>query len=93
MPRESASVVEAERRLANAAQTFRTEAREKLVKVRADLSVVTETIRSARDRVRRTTLLAPLRGVVNRLNVSSVGAVVSRPARISWKSYRSMKAC
>ncbi len=77
VPRERASVVEAEQRLANAAQTFRTEAREKLVKVRSDLSVVRETIKSARDRVRRTTLLAPLRGVVNRLNVSSVGAVVS----------------
>lgn len=77
VPRERASVVEAEQRLANAAQTFRTEAREKLVKVRSDLSVVTETIKSASDRVRRTTLLAPLRGVVNRLNVSSVGAVVT----------------
>ncbi len=77
VPREQASVVEAEQRLANAAQTFRTEAREKLVKVRSDLSVVTETIKSASDRVRRTTLLAPLRGIVNRLNVSSVGAVVT----------------
>lgn len=77
VPREQASVVEAEQRLANAAQTFRTEAREKLVKVRSDLSVVTETIKSASDRVRRTTLLAPLRGIVNRLNVSSVSAVVT----------------
>ncbi len=73
-----ASVVEAEQRLANAAQTFRTEAREKLVKVRSDLSVVTETIKSASGQGSPDNLAGQrLRGVVNRLNVSSVGAIVT----------------
>lgn len=77
VPRARALIIEAEQRLASIAQAVRTDAREKLVKVRSDLSIVNETIKSATDRVRRTLLLAPLRGIVNRLNVNSVGAVVT----------------
>jgi adhesin transport system membrane fusion protein len=37
---------------------------------------VEETIRAAQDRVRRTDLRAPVNGIVNRLNVVTIGAVV-----------------
>ena len=40
------------------------------------LAVLDETIKSAQDRVRRTELKAPVYGIVNKLNVTTVGAVV-----------------
>jgi membrane fusion protein, adhesin transport system len=52
----------------------------------ADLSgqiaVLDETIKSAKDRVRRTELRSPVYGIVNKINVTTVGAVVQPGADI-----------
>ena len=49
---------------------------EDLAKSKGDLAVLDETIKRAQDKVRRTELRAPVYGIVNKLNVTTVGAVV-----------------
>ena len=46
------------------------------------LAVIEETIKSAKDRVRRTELKAPVYGIVNKINVTTIGAVVQPGADI-----------
>lgn len=70
------AIREAEARRENALSTFRAAAEEELVKSRGDLAVLEETIRAAQDRVRRTDLRAPVYGIVNKVNVTTIGAVV-----------------
>lgn len=56
-------------------------AKERISTVLSDLSVVEESLRDARARVSRTALRSPVRGVVNRVNVTNVGGVV-QPGKI-----------
>jgi len=44
--------------------------------LKGQLAVIDETLKSAQDRVQRTTLKAPVYGIVNRINVTTIGAVV-----------------
>ena len=74
--RADAARVEAAERLRNATTTFVAEAQQKLAEARAELAIVDESIRGAADRVRRTDLTAPVKGIVNTLNVNTIGAVV-----------------
>ncbi len=76
IPRSQSAIVEVEERLKNAESAFRSQAREELTKAQADLSVLDETIKAASDRVTRTTLKSPVRGIINKLNVTTIGAVV-----------------
>lgn len=69
-------LAETKSRIANVTSTFRAQAEEDLAKSKGDLAVLEETIKSAQDRVRRTELRSPVRGIVNKLNVTTVGAVV-----------------
>jgi adhesin transport system membrane fusion protein len=46
------------------------------------LAVLDENIKSAQDRVRRTDLKAPVHGIVNKLNVTTLGAVVQPGANV-----------
>lgn len=46
------------------------------------LAVIEETIKSAKDRLRRTELKAPVYGIVNKINVTTIGAVVQPGADI-----------
>jgi membrane fusion protein, adhesin transport system len=46
------------------------------------LAITEETIKSAEDRVRRTELKAPVYGIVNKINVTTLGAVVQPAADI-----------
>jgi adhesin transport system membrane fusion protein len=46
------------------------------------LAITEETIKSAQDRVRRTELSAPVYGIVNKINVTTIGAVVQPGAEI-----------
>ncbi|EEA96475.1 HlyD family type I secretion periplasmic adaptor subunit [Pseudovibrio sp. JE062] len=67
---------EAEERIANAQTVFHAKARQELAAARAELAVINESIKAARDKVQRTDLEAPVYGVVNQLNISTIGAVV-----------------
>lgn len=70
-------LAETKSKIANVTSTFRAQSEEDLAKSKGDLAVLEETIKSAQDRVRRTELRSPVRGIVNKLNVTTVGAVVA----------------
>ncbi len=78
--RAEGAIREAQGRSANVVSTFRASAREELVKSRGDLGVLEETIKSAQDRVRRTDLRSPVHGIINKIHVTTLGAVV-QPAQ------------
>lgn len=77
LPKIEARIGEAETQIAAARSAYVLTARERLARIEGELAVLAEALRAARDRVTRTTLRAPVRGTVNTLAISTVGAVVS----------------
>jgi membrane fusion protein, adhesin transport system len=75
-------LAEAQSRISGATAAFRSQAEEDLAKSRGDLAVLDETIKLARDRFRRAELRSPVNGVVNKLNVTTVGAVIQPGADV-----------
>ncbi|MCB1508701.1 MAG: HlyD family type I secretion periplasmic adaptor subunit [Hyphomicrobiaceae bacterium] len=75
-PTAAAAIAEAEARFVNLETTFRAEAREELTGTIGDLAVIEESIRAAQERLQRTVLRAPVRGIVNALPVTTIGAVL-----------------
>jgi adhesin transport system membrane fusion protein len=69
-------LAEAQSRIVNIRTAFRSQADEDLAKSRGDLAVLDENIKSAQDRVARTELKSPVHGIVNKINLTTVGAVV-----------------
>jgi adhesin transport system membrane fusion protein len=82
MVKTQAAVQEAHSRMLNVTTNFRAQAEDDLAKSRGDLAVLDENIKSAQDRVRRTELRSPVHGVVNKLNVNTIGAVVAPGASL-----------
>ena len=75
-------LAEAQSKIATTRATFRSAADEDLAKSKGDLAVLDENIKSAQDRVRRTELQAPVYGIVNKVNVTTIGAVVQPAANV-----------
>lgn len=75
-PRVQASMEEAKNLIETTRNNYRVSARERLAKLETELAVIQETIRAASDRVTRATLVAPVRGIVNKINVTTIGAVI-----------------
>ncbi|MFZ5734791.1 MAG: HlyD family type I secretion periplasmic adaptor subunit [Pseudomonadota bacterium] len=71
-----AGIQEAQARVETTRAALRAQADEDLAKSRGDLAVLDENIKSAKDRVFRTELKSPVHGIVNKLNVTTIGAVV-----------------
>ena len=82
LSKAEAAVQEAQARSQNARTTLRAQADEDLAKSRGDLAVLDENIKSAKDRVFRTEMKSPVHGIVNKLNVTTVGAVVQPGANL-----------
>ena len=80
LPRAKSAISEARRKIDTANAAFSANARERMTTVRSELAVIDETLKAAKDRVLRTSLKAPVRGVVNKLNTNTLGAVV-QPGR------------
>ncbi|TYC56435.1 HlyD family type I secretion periplasmic adaptor subunit [Rhodobacterales bacterium] len=78
--RADAARDEASERSRNAVSTFVSEARQQLAEARGELAVVNESMKGAADRVRRTELTSPVKGIVNKLNITTIGAVVQPAA-------------
>lgn len=78
--RAQAAVDEASERSRNAVSTFVSEARQQLAEARGELAVINESVKGAADRVRRTELVSPVKGIVNKLNITTIGAVVQPAA-------------
>lgn len=75
-PKVEASIHEAKEAIVSTAQNYVLSARQRLTELEAELAIVQESMRAASDRVSRTNLTAPVRGIVNRINITTVGAVV-----------------
>ena len=76
LPRSEAAIAEATAKIQATILTFRARASEGLGEINASLAVTDESLKAAEDRVRRTTLRSPVNGIVNKLVVNTIGAVV-----------------
>ena len=76
VPRLEAAIREAQAMKDEQELKFREDARADLTKKLADLSIIGETMRGAKDRVFRTDVRSPVDGIVNKLNVNTIGGVV-----------------
>lgn len=76
LPRLRAAVAEAEDRSLEVQSRFRSDARTELTAAQTDLQRVQEELKASNDRVERAELRSPVSGVVNRVNVTTVGGVI-----------------
>ncbi|NEK25111.1 HlyD family type I secretion periplasmic adaptor subunit [Sulfitobacter sp. JBTF-M27] len=82
-PRIKAGILEAETQIQAARASYVSSARERLARLQVELAVVQEGLRAAKDRVTRTTVRSPTKGIVNTVNVSTIGAVVQPGAPLA----------
>ena len=80
--RLEAEVSEAEAQVEAEESAFLSEVQTRISKVNAEMSVVQESLRGADDRVRRAMLKSPVGGVVNKVNVATIGEVIAAGASI-----------
>jgi adhesin transport system membrane fusion protein len=81
-PRLEAEIAEAEALMASDEATFRAETQSRIAEVKAELSVTRESLRAAQDKLNRTTMRAPVKGIVNRISVATVGEVIQAGTEI-----------
>jgi adhesin transport system membrane fusion protein len=77
VPRYQSAIDEAKFKKKKEVLDFRNKAKKELNEVNAEISRIKETQTALKDRVRRTTLRSPVRGIVKRLYTNTVGGVVS----------------
>lgn len=82
IPGIEAAIREAENQIASAQSSYVLTARERGAEISGELSVLREAMRAATDKLTRTSLRAPVHGTVNRLHVTTIGAVVQPGAPI-----------
>ena len=81
--RTEAAIEEAKLQVDELGLQLQQEALDELTQVLAELSVVEETIRGATDRVARTDIRSPVDGIVNTLELNTVGAFVQPGAVVA----------
>lgn len=77
-----AALREAQLQVRQADQQFRQEALSELTLRRAELASAVQQLRGAADRVSRTEVRSPVDGIVNAIDVTTIGAVVTAGARL-----------
>ena len=80
-PRLEAAQLESEARLKESAARFRAEASSTLTQVREDIEKLSHEIDTSLDRLQRNIVRSPVAGMINKLNISTIGAVV-RPSEV-----------
>lgn len=80
--RLAAALTEAQLQVKQAGEQFRQEALSELTLRRAELASAEQQLRGAADRVNRTEVRSPVDGVVNSIDVTTIGAVVTAGARL-----------
>jgi len=75
-PRLKASINEQKNQIVAARSSYVLTARKRLAGLQLELAVLQETLRAANDRVLRAKLRAPVHGIVNTINATTIGAVV-----------------
>lgn len=76
IPKAEAALREANRRIEQNYLSFRADAQQELIQRQTELATVQETIIAAKDRVQRTEVRSPVRGIIKQLNINTVGGVV-----------------
>ncbi len=80
IPRAQAALAESQRRVQEKDATFRAEAAAELSKRRAEFATVFEKIRAEQDRVTRTEVRSPVRGIIKEVKINTIGGVI-RPGQ------------
>lgn len=81
VPRLEAAQLESESRVKEAVARFRAEASSTLTQVREDIEKLTHEIDTSLDRLQRNVVRSPVAGLINKLNITTIGAVV-RPSEV-----------
>jgi adhesin transport system membrane fusion protein len=81
VPRLQAAQSESESRVKEAIARFRAEASSALTQVREELEKLSHEIGTSVDRLKRNVVRSPVAGLINKLNITTIGAVV-RPSEI-----------
>lgn len=76
LPRASAAIKEIESKISETRGRFRSDALTQLNEARTELSKLQSTGKALEDRVRRTLVTSPVRGVVKQMLVSTIGGVI-----------------
>ncbi|MFZ5956319.1 HlyD family type I secretion periplasmic adaptor subunit [Pseudomonas knackmussii] len=76
IPRAEAAVQEIARKVDESRLGFRSDALKELNEVRTELNKLTASSRAIDDKVSRTTVVSPVRGIVKQLKVNTIGGVV-----------------
>lgn len=76
IPKLKALIAEGDSRIEAAKAEFRTQARNELVATIGEVEKLSQTIKAAADRYKRTEIRSPIDGIVNRISVNTVGGVV-----------------
>ena len=82
IPRLQSSIEEARGKLSQTELDFRNAAKRELTEVKGELSRIAQTQTALEDRVSRTTLRSPVKGVVKQLHANSIGGVVQPGGRV-----------
>ncbi len=75
--RIKSSIVEVEREISSVKQNYSTSSQSELSKIIAEIAEIQSRIPALKDRVNRTKLYAPVKGVINRINFKTLGGFVS----------------
>ncbi len=76
IPRAEAALAEINQRKLEVASRFQADAEKERTQIATDIEKLTQTIAAMQDRIRRSDVIAPVAGVINKLNVNTIGGVV-----------------
>lgn len=76
IPRAEAAIAEVERKIGETRARFRSEALTQLNEMQTELSKVQSTGKALEDRVKRTLVTSPVRGIVKQVLVNTIGGVI-----------------
>ncbi|MGD9538733.1 MAG: HlyD family type I secretion periplasmic adaptor subunit [Alphaproteobacteria bacterium] len=76
LPRAQAAISESEQRIEEKRATFAAEARGELNQRRVQFAALSEKIKAGQDRVARTEVRSPVRGIIKELKVNTIGGVI-----------------
>ena len=76
IPRIEAGITEVVRKISEARAVFRSSALKELNEAQVNSNALTELLESSQDRVRRTEVLAPVDGTIQRVLINTIGGVV-----------------
>jgi len=76
IPRSRSAIKEAQNKMAEAELDYKHKAKEELNKVQAEIARITESSGALEDRVKRTLVRSPVKGIIQRLLVNTINGVI-----------------